>query len=266
MALFTVNIDSVAGGNSTFTGIPGRKMFNTTRVSQLSEFGTDDSAFEYCIEWDGDVQTSVCLAEDTVAEILVYFAAEWVSGAIPLTSYPYGDLDTKERVYLDPKIILFGGEFTGYTKLILSHSRELWVVESITDILNLAVQPYEIEGWSDGTSYFRLDVRDGELNLDQTIAPSTNFRGTEGVNWDYIWSKSVSEVTPTYPTILDTYINNDDPDKVYIVFSEEIDTDKPNPSYLPIYVDSININPGNNHSTSDSITIFIIFMLVLSGC
>ena len=188
MALFTVNIDSVAGGNSTFTGIPGRKMFNTSRVSQLFEFGASDSAFEYCIEWDGDVQTSVCIADDTVAEILVYFASEWVSGAIPLTSYPNGDLDNKETVYLDPRIIVFGGEFTNYTKLILSHSRQLWVSESINEILDLSVQGGERHEWTDGTTVFRLVVEDEELVLQEAIS-QLSFYGTEGIDYDWIWSK-----------------------------------------------------------------------------
>ncbi len=125
----------------------------------------------------------------------MYFAAEWNSGAIPLTSYPYGDLDRTETVYIDPRIIVFGGEFTGYTKLILSHSRELWVEESINEILALAVAS-DVDSsveWTDGVSYFRLDVRDEEIFLDQAIAPANDFTGTEGTNWDWIFSKSVSD-------------------------------------------------------------------------
>lgn len=192
MALFTVDIDSVAGGNSTFTGIPGRKMFNTTRVSQLWEFGASDSVFEYSIEWDGDVQTSSCIADDAVDTILTYFAAEWVSGAIPLTSFPEGDLSRTETVYLDPRIILFGAEFNDYTKLILSHTRQLWVSETINEILELAVESSDALYWDDSVSYFRLQVRDEELNLDQRITESPGFGegSVEDIDWSAIWSKS----------------------------------------------------------------------------
>ena len=193
MALFTVSIDSVAGGNSTFTGIPGRKMFNTTRVSELYEFGASDSAFEYSLEWDGDVQTSVCIADDTVATILNYFESTWNPGAIPLTSYPFGDLDRTETVFLDPHLILFGAEFSnrGFTKLILTHTRQLWVSETIDEILALAVASSTgaLE-WDDGVSYFRLIIRDEELCLDSTIAPAVDFTGAEDVGWGNIFEKS----------------------------------------------------------------------------
>ncbi len=189
MALFTVTVDSVAGGNSSFIGIPGRKMFNTTRVSQLYEFGTSDSAFEYSLEWDGDVQTSVCIADDTVATILNYFSAEWVSGAIALTSFPQGDLTRTETVYLDQRIILFGAEFDDYTKLKLSHTRQLWVSDTIDEILNLAVQDADSLVYTDDVSTFRLQVREAELFLDETITP-TGFSGTEETDWDNIQSWS----------------------------------------------------------------------------
>jgi len=195
MALFTVSIDSVAGGNSTFTGIPGTKMFNTTRISELYPFGTSDSAFEYSLEWDGDVQTSVCIADDPLATILNYFSAVWVPGAIPLTSYPDGDTTRTETVYLDPHHILFGAEFTNYTKLILTQTRTLWVAETINEILDLSV--VSTSGaltWDDGVSYFRLIVNDGgELALDQTIAPAVDFSGAEDVGWSNIWTKSDSD-------------------------------------------------------------------------
>lgn len=193
MALFTVSIDSVAGGNSTFTGLPGRKMFNTSRISELYPFGASDSAFEYSLEWDGDVQTSVCIADDPVSTILGYFPASWKPGAIPLTSYPFGNLDETETVYVDPHLILFGAEFDtiGYTKLILTHTRTLWVAETIDEILALSVQTDTSPNvWTDGVSYFRLVIRDEELCLDQTIAPSTDFTGTEDVGWSNIWTKS----------------------------------------------------------------------------
>jgi len=193
MALFTCTIEDVAGGNSSFTGIPGTKMFNTTRISELYPFGASDSAFEYSLEWDGDVQTSVCIADDTVATILNYFSAVWHTGAIPLTSYPDGDLTRTETVYMDPRIILFGAEFTDYTKLILTHTRELWVNETINNILALAVVGTTAENeWTDGTSVFRLQVRDEELNLDQEIT-ATGFDGTEDIDWSNVWSKSEAD-------------------------------------------------------------------------
>lgn len=45
--------------------------------------------------------------------------------------------------------------------------------------------------WTDGFSYFRIQVRSGSLFLDQTRT-GTGFDGDEGYDWDSIWSKKLS--------------------------------------------------------------------------
>jgi len=46
--------------------------------------------------------------------------------------------------------------------------------------------------WDDGVDYFRLQVRDDVLFLDQTITP-TGFEGDEDTDWGNIWEQSLPE-------------------------------------------------------------------------
>jgi hypothetical protein len=181
MALFTTTVESAAGGNSTFIGKPGRKLFNTARMSEVSPFAEDDSFFTYALEWDGDVQSQIAICNDEVSTILGKFDDEYTAGAISLTAYPFGDLTQSRTEYLDPKIILFGSEFTDYTKLTLSHSREMWVEETVDEILIKAMEDISTVEWSDGIDTFRLRVDGGELKLEQLV----------GAAWVIVWVKSV---------------------------------------------------------------------------
>jgi hypothetical protein len=47
--------------------------------------------------------------------------------------------------------------------------------------------------WDDGVDYFRLQVRDDVLFLDQTITP-TGFAGDEDTDWGNIWEQSLPPV------------------------------------------------------------------------
>jgi len=193
MALFKLDINRVTGRGAHLYDGTGIRMINGLGIYDLIDSDTG-GRFEYVLNLETDREgiTSIDTAFSATA-IAGYVNAGFVNTFITLSVYPESNPTATpvSELFLSKNISL-GYDFSGGSILYIKSGVELnrvLVQETIDEILEVTTED-TIE-WDDGVDYFRLQVRGGYLNLDQTITP-TGFSGTQGVDWNVIWSISYS--------------------------------------------------------------------------
>lgn len=189
MALFKIDITRVTGrGTHLFDGI-GTKMLSGYGIYDLAPDGAG-SSYRYTLNLDNDREGVVRIETDyDELAIAGYVNAADQSTFISLSVYPEQNtsLPTKTELILIKNISL-GYDIEAGAILYVKRGtalQRILVSDTIDEILEITTGDTVL--WDDGVDYFRLQVRDLYLNLDQTIT-ATGFAGTEDMDWANIWS------------------------------------------------------------------------------
>jgi len=200
MSLFITTTEQVTGrGYHLFGGI-GDRLLNTEGIFQLMDNDTVKSSFYYRMNLeDGQEGIARIESDDSSSVLAAYWGSEITSPFVELSVYPDANPSgvTTTQSFNTSKIILAYAFDSGSIVYLKEggQTKRYLVSETIVEII---VEVMEVEDdsdytllFDDGISYFRLQVRNGALNLDQTIT-DYGFYGAEDSDWGNIWEKSLS--------------------------------------------------------------------------
>jgi hypothetical protein len=192
MALFKVATTRITGRGAHLFDGTGVKMVNGLGIYDMSDRDVGCS-YQYVLNLENDREGIARIDTNFVSSAIAgYVNAGFANTFITLSVYPDNNtsLATTSEVILS-KNIAIGYAFDSGSILYVKDGvklRRILVSETIDQILNVTTD--DVIYWDDGVDYFRLQVRDGELCLDERITVSPGWDGVEGIDWDNIWGIS----------------------------------------------------------------------------
>ena len=196
MSLFITTTEQVTGrGYHLFGGI-GDRLLNTEGLFQLEDNDTTKSSFYYRVNLGNDQEGVARIeSEDSAAVVAAYWNNTITSNFIDLDVYPDANSSgtTSVQAFNTAKIIIAYDFDAGSIIYLREGSKTVryLVVQSIAEIMVLAMgEDNDTLLLTDGTTIFRLQVREGALFLDQATT-ATGFDGDEDTDWENIWEKAL---------------------------------------------------------------------------